>query len=51
LVYDQRIGVTHATVDEPEWFTAVANSADVPDGAMRRVRHGDLDLLIVRQRG
>jgi nitrite reductase/ring-hydroxylating ferredoxin subunit/uncharacterized membrane protein len=51
LVYDQRIGVTHATVDEPESFTAVANSADVPDGSMRRVQHGDLDLLIVRQRG
>ncbi len=42
LVYDQRVGVTHAAVDEPEWFTAVARSADVPDGSMRRVRHNDL---------
>ena len=51
LVYDQRVGVTHASVDEPESFTAVARSADVPDGSMRRVRHDDLDLLIVRQHG
>ena len=51
LVFGQRIGVTHAVVDEPESFTAVANSSDVPDGSMRRVQHGDLDLLIVRQHG
>jgi nitrite reductase/ring-hydroxylating ferredoxin subunit/uncharacterized membrane protein len=51
LVYDQRIGVTHAAVDEPESFTPVATAADVPDGSMRRVRQGDLDLLIVRQHG
>ena len=50
LVYDQRVGVTHAEVDEPESFTAVANSADVPDGSMKHVRHGDVDVLIVRQR-
>jgi nitrite reductase/ring-hydroxylating ferredoxin subunit len=51
LVYDQRVGVTHAAVDEPESFTAVANSQDIPDGSMKRVRHDDLDLLIVRQHG
>jgi nitrite reductase/ring-hydroxylating ferredoxin subunit/uncharacterized membrane protein len=51
LVYDQRIGVTHATVDAPESFTAVASSSEIPDGSMRRVRHGDLDLLLVRQHG
>src|SRR2546425_1537070 len=51
LVYDQRIGVTHATVDEPASFTSVAHSSDVPEGSMRRVQHGDLDLLIVRQHG
>jgi len=50
LVYDQRVGVTHAAIDEPESFTAVAKSVDVPDGSMRRARHADLDLLIVRQR-
>src|SRR6185295_10081243 len=31
LVYGQRIGVTHAAVEEPESFTAVAKSAEVPD--------------------
>ena len=51
LVYDQRVGVRHATVDEPESFTAVANSNEIPTGVMKRVRHGDLDLLIVRQHG
>jgi nitrite reductase/ring-hydroxylating ferredoxin subunit len=51
LVYDQRIGVTHAVVDEPEKFTAVADSSDIPDGSMKRVRHEDLDLLVVRQHG
>ena len=28
LVFDQRIGVTHAAVDEPESFTPIANSGD-----------------------
>jgi nitrite reductase/ring-hydroxylating ferredoxin subunit len=51
LVYDQRVGVTHAAIDEPEVFTPVARSNDIPDGSMRRVHHGDLDLLIVRQHG
>jgi nitrite reductase/ring-hydroxylating ferredoxin subunit/uncharacterized membrane protein len=51
LVYDQRIGVTHATTSEPESFTAIANSTDVADDAMRRVHQGDLDLLVVRQKG
>jgi len=51
LVYDQRIGVTHAVVDPPEAFTAVADSTDIADGAMKRVQHDDLDLLIVRQHG
>jgi nitrite reductase/ring-hydroxylating ferredoxin subunit/uncharacterized membrane protein len=51
LVYDQRVGVTHATVDAPGSFTAVANSAEIAEGTMKRVRHGDLDLLIVRQHG
>src|SRR5439155_495918 len=37
LVYGQRIGVTHATVDEPDSFTTVAASRDVPDNSMRRV--------------
>jgi nitrite reductase/ring-hydroxylating ferredoxin subunit len=49
LVFDQRIGVTHAVVDEPDTFTAVARAADLPDDSMMRVRHEDLDLLAVRQ--
>jgi nitrite reductase/ring-hydroxylating ferredoxin subunit/uncharacterized membrane protein len=51
LVFDQRVGVTHAAIDEPESFTAVASSSEVRDGSMKRVRHGDLDLLLVRQDG
>ena len=51
LVYGRRIGVTHATVDEPDSFTTVAASRDVPDNSMRRVRHDDLDLLLARQHG
>src|SRR5829696_5277881 len=31
LVYDQRIGVTHAAVDGPEAFTAVALSAEIAE--------------------
>ena len=51
LVYGQRIGVTHAAVDEPAGFTAVAAAADLPDHSMKRVRKDDADLLLVRQRG
>jgi nitrite reductase/ring-hydroxylating ferredoxin subunit/uncharacterized membrane protein len=51
LVYGQRIGVTHAVTDQPEEFTQVASSGDVPDGAMRRERNDDTDVLVVRQRG
>lgn len=51
LVYGQRIGVTHAAIDAPDAFTAVANSTDVPDNSMKRARKDDADLLLVRQRG
>jgi nitrite reductase/ring-hydroxylating ferredoxin subunit/uncharacterized membrane protein len=51
LVYNQRLGVTHAVVDPPETFTVVADASDVAEGGMRRVRRGDLDLLLVRQHG
>ena len=51
LVYGQRIGVNHAVVDQPEEFTDIAAVADVPDGSMRRARHDDTDVLLVRQRG
>jgi nitrite reductase/ring-hydroxylating ferredoxin subunit/uncharacterized membrane protein len=51
LVYGQRVGVTHAAVDGPESFVAVAHQGDVPDDSMKRVRKDDADLLLVRQRG
>ncbi len=51
LVYGHRIGVTHAVVDQPEQFTDVAAVADIPDNSMRRARHDDTDVLLVRQRG
>lgn len=51
LVYGHRIGVTHAVTDQPEQYTDVAAVADVPDGGLRRARHEDTDVLLVRQRG
>jgi nitrite reductase/ring-hydroxylating ferredoxin subunit len=51
LVYGQRVGVTHAAIDAPDTFTAVANATDVPDDSMKRARKDDADVLLVRQRG
>jgi nitrite reductase/ring-hydroxylating ferredoxin subunit/uncharacterized membrane protein len=51
LVYSKRIGVTHAAVDEPETFTPVARSADVPEGSMLHARKEGIDVLLVRQDG
>ena len=51
LVYDQRIGVTHAAVGEPESFADVARGSDVPDGTMTRASAGDVDVLLARQQG
>lgn len=51
LVYGQRIGVTHAVTDVPEAFTAIASSAEVPDGEMRRARHEATDVLLARRHG
>ena len=45
LVYDQRIGVTHAAVEQPETFTPVAASSDLADNAMTRARTGNADAL------
>jgi nitrite reductase/ring-hydroxylating ferredoxin subunit/uncharacterized membrane protein len=50
LVYGQRVGVSHAAVDGPDAFTAVASSIDVPDDSMKRARKDDVDALLVRQR-
>src|SRR5215208_1286779 len=46
LVYGQRIGVTHAAVEEPEAFTAVAQSLEVPEGALKRARKDDVDVML-----
>jgi nitrite reductase/ring-hydroxylating ferredoxin subunit/uncharacterized membrane protein len=51
LVYGQRIGVTHAAVDEPDAFTPVAQAAELPDGTMTRARKDDVDVLLARQHG
>ena len=51
LVYDQRVGVTHAVTSEPDSFTAVARADDVAENSMTRVRRDDFDLVIARQRG
>lgn len=51
LVYDQRIGVTHAAIDAPGEFTDVAASSDLGENTMKRVRAGEADVLIVRQHG
>lgn len=51
LVFNQRIGVTHAAIDEPETFTPVAQSSEVPDASMKRARKDDVDVLLVRQHG
>jgi nitrite reductase/ring-hydroxylating ferredoxin subunit/uncharacterized membrane protein len=51
LVYDQRIGVTHAAQDLPDDFVAVADSASLAENTMRCVRAGDAHVLLVRQHG
>jgi nitrite reductase/ring-hydroxylating ferredoxin subunit/uncharacterized membrane protein len=51
LVYDQRIGVTHAAIEAPESFTRIADSAAVPEQSMIRARHEDADMLLARQGG
>lgn len=51
LVYGQRIGVTHAAVEEPEAFTAVGSAEGVTEGSMSRARRGDVDVLLARQHG
>lgn len=51
LVYNERIGVTHAVVDEPEQFTPVLPSAEVPEGTMRKATIGESSFLVVRQHG
>lgn len=51
LVYDQRIGVTHAVEDAPDGFVDVGESASLADNTMKCVRAGDAHVLLVRQHG
>lgn len=51
LVYGQRIGVTHADAELPEEFTPTVASAALADNSMIRVRAGNADVLLARQRG
>jgi uncharacterized membrane protein len=51
LVYAKRIGVTHADVEAPEKFTAVADSSALSENTMMRVRAGEADVLLARQDG
>ena len=51
LVYEERIGVTHAVVEGPEEFTPVLASGALAENSMRCVRLNNADLLLVRQRG
>jgi len=51
LVYDQRIGVTHADVPQPEQFTPVAEASQLGENAMMRAKTLDADALLVRQHG
>jgi nitrite reductase/ring-hydroxylating ferredoxin subunit/uncharacterized membrane protein len=51
LVYDQRVGVTHADVPQPEQFTPVAEASQLAENAMMRAKTLDADALLVRQHG
>ena len=51
LVFGERIGVTHATVEEPEDFTPALASSALAEGTMQRVKVNDSDLMLVRQHG
>ena len=51
LVFDRRIGVTHADADLPEDFTPVVDSASLAENTMTRARAGSADVLLVRQHG
>ncbi|HEY2435163.1 MAG TPA: Rieske 2Fe-2S domain-containing protein [Vicinamibacterales bacterium] len=51
LVYDNRVGVTHAVEDPPDGFVAVADSESLGENAMTCVHAGDAHVLLVRQHG
>lgn len=49
LVYRERIGVTHAAIEEPEEFTPVLDSAAVAENTMHKAAIEDASFLVVRQ--
>jgi nitrite reductase/ring-hydroxylating ferredoxin subunit/uncharacterized membrane protein len=49
LVYRERIGVTHAAIAEPENFTPVLRSSDLPENSMRKATVEDASFLLVRK--
>lgn len=49
LVYEERIGVTHAAVAEPEEFTPVLESAALPENSMRKATIEDASFVVARQ--
>jgi len=51
LVYDERIGVTHAAIEMPEDFVAIADSSALADNTMIRAKSGDTDVVLARQHG
>jgi nitrite reductase/ring-hydroxylating ferredoxin subunit len=51
LVYDQRIGVTHADGPQPEEFTPVTQASQLAENSMMRAKTPDADALLVRQHG
>jgi nitrite reductase/ring-hydroxylating ferredoxin subunit/uncharacterized membrane protein len=51
LVYDQRIGVTHAADQQPEAYEPVAAASELADDTMIRAHTADADALLVRQHG
>jgi len=51
LVYDQRIGVTHADVPQPEEFERVADTSQLGENKMMHAKTADADVLLVRQHG
>jgi nitrite reductase/ring-hydroxylating ferredoxin subunit len=51
LVYDRRVGVTHADAELPEQFVAAAESAALSDAAMIRGKADETDVLLARQHG
>ncbi|HUK34622.1 MAG TPA: DUF2231 domain-containing protein [Vicinamibacterales bacterium] len=51
LVYDQRVGVSHADVPLPDTFTPVADVAQLRDDSMIHAQTAEADALVVRQHG